>query len=66
MSNYPSNRYVPGTYKRECDRCGFDFLRSQLHKEEKTGFIVCSACLDIKHEHDYPRKPIVERPFKRD
>ncbi len=59
---YPLNRYVPGTYKRECDRCGFDFLRSQLVVERGTGFIVCKDCLDKPHPRDgsppVPRKPI--------
>ena len=43
---YPRNRYVPGTYKRTCDRCGFDFLRNELVKEPNTGLLVCRKDLD--------------------
>lgn len=50
MKQYPLNRYVPGTYKKECDRCGFDFLRSELQKESDTGSIVCKSCLDPHDE----------------
>lgn len=54
---YPTNRYVPNTYKRECDRCGFDFLRSELYVEEKTLFLVCKDCLDKPHPRDNPPPP---------
>lgn len=62
MATYPLNRYVPGTYKRECDRCGFDFLRNQLHVQPGTELLVCSDCLDKVHPRDSnpptPRKPL--------
>jgi hypothetical protein len=63
---YPENRYVPGTYKRECDRCGFDYLRSQMVEEEDTKLIVCKQCVDIKHPRSYPKRKYGERPFKKD
>ena len=49
MSNdkWPDRRYVPSTFKRECDRCGFDYLRNELRKEW-TGAIVCQKCEDPK------------------
>jgi hypothetical protein len=56
MSVYPKNRYVPGTYKRPCDRCAFDFLRSQLVKERRTGLIVCQECHDPYVERDMARR----------
>ena len=59
---YPLNRYVPGTYKRECDRCGSDFLRIELYREQGTNFLVCKDCLDKPHTRDDAppprRKPI--------
>lgn len=65
MQRYPLNRFVPGTYKRECDDCGFDFLRSQL-KKRWDGFIVCVKCWEPKPEHLRKRKLRPEKPFKRD
>lgn len=53
--SYPLNRYIKGTYKRMCDRCGFDFLRSEL-KKEYTGLVVCKKC--------YLEKPDQEKGFK--
>ena len=38
-------RYIPGTYWKECDECGFDFLRSELRKRWDEA-IVCSSCWD--------------------
>jgi hypothetical protein len=46
---YPTNRYVQGDYKRSCDVCGFDYLRSEL-KKRWDGAIVC-----VKDWH--PRPP---------
>jgi formylmethanofuran dehydrogenase subunit E len=44
---WPRNRFVAGTHKRECDRCGFDFLRSEMLREWN-GKIVCSDCFEEK------------------
>ena len=65
MRIYPENRYVAGTYKRECDVCGFDFLRSELRKRWD-GAIVCKEDYEDKHDRDKPPRVIHERPFKRD
>ena len=46
-TQYPTNRYVSGTYKKECDVCGRDFLRSEL-KKRWDGMIVCSRDHDPK------------------
>jgi hypothetical protein len=62
---YPRNRYVPGTYKRECAICGFDFLRSEMRKQWN-GLVVHSKCFDTKPKHLRKRRHIRERPFKRD
>lgn len=66
MGSYPTNRFVPHTYKMECQRCGFDFLRIELRKEERTGSIVCSECYDPPHPQDTAVRNITERPFRRD
>lgn len=47
MRIYPTNRFVPGTYKRECDECGFDFIRSEMRKRWD-GAIVCQWCYEEK------------------
>lgn len=62
---YPKNRYVSGTYKRECDICGFDFLRSEMTKDYK-GRIVCKYDLDSKHEREAPLPSHPIKPFRRD
>ena len=65
MGNYPLNRYVPGTYKRECDICGFDKLRNEMRKNWK-GLIVCPPCWDPKPEELIIKPHRSEKPFKRD
>jgi hypothetical protein len=47
MRVWPKNRFVHGTYKRECDVCSFDYLRSQLlvRWDKK---IVCPECFEVK------------------
>jgi hypothetical protein len=52
MHVYPLNRYVPGDQKDTCSRCGFDYLKSQLVEEERTGLMVCSHCYDPPHPQD--------------
>jgi hypothetical protein len=66
MGSYPTDRFVSGTYKRECDRCGHDFLRNQLRKEERTGSIVCEFCYDPPHPQDTAIRNITERPSRHD
>jgi NAD-dependent SIR2 family protein deacetylase len=52
MRVYPKNRYVPGAKKKECDRCGFDYLDTELIEEERTGLHVCKNCYDPPHPQD--------------
>ncbi len=52
MRVYPTNRYVPGAQKKECARCGFDYLTTELIEEEATGLMVCSKCYDPPHPQD--------------
>jgi hypothetical protein len=60
---YPLKRWVSGTYKRECDICGFDFLRIELRENYK-GLLVCDK--DWEPEpRDWNRRPLrPERPAK--
>lgn len=54
FSTYPHSRYVSGTYKRECDNCGFDYLRAELVKQHDK-FIVCAKCFDPRPRHEMRR-----------
>ena len=65
MKIYPLNRYVPHTYKRECDICGFDYLRNEMRKNWK-GQVVCEQDYEPKPEREQlkPKKPFP--PFRRD
>lgn len=65
MKVYPTNRYVPGTYKRSCDVCGFSYLRSEM-KKRWDNLIVCDEDFEPKPEHLRKRRPIRIKPFKRD
>ena len=46
MRQYPLNRWVAGTYKKECARCGWDYLRSELQRDPNTNSLVCFRCID--------------------
>lgn len=62
---YPLRRWESGTYKRECDVCGWDYLRYEL-RERYDGRIVCDK--DWEPEpRDWKRRAIKpERPVKID
>jgi len=66
MRQYPLNRYVPGTYKRECDRCGWDYLRTELVREYDTNLLVCPSCLFEPDPRLHKTNNITEQPFKGD
>jgi len=63
MRMWPTNRFVPGDCKRECPRCGFDLLESELVYEPRTKSYVCQECYDPYGSDDLPRQVITERPF---
>lgn len=46
--------YRPGNWLAVCDRCGFEFYASQLHREW-TGLMVCSKDLDHRHPQEFVR-----------
>ncbi len=62
---HKGNSFVSGTYWRECDRCGFDYLRKELVKEW-TGLIVCRECNDPLPREMKRIPNFKEKPFKRD
>lgn len=43
--------YIAGTWKAQCDRCGFNFRNTQL-RLEWTGLRVCSDCFEYRHPQD--------------
>lgn len=66
MRIYPTNRYVPGTYKRKCDVCGWDYLRSELRKRWD-GAIVCKYDYEEEDQyHKHPESKPREKYFKKD
>ena len=51
-----------GTYKAQCDRCGFEFKARQLRKEWN-GLRVCGDCFEHRHPQDFVRgKPDRQAP----
>jgi hypothetical protein len=62
---YPLNRFKPYDYKRECDICGWDYLRSELHKTWD-GKLVCKEDFEPKHPREYPQPNFKQRPFRRE
>ena len=55
MRYYPLNRWVAGAKKKECPRCGFDFVTTEMVFEERTGQLVCKSCYDPIHPQDLPK-----------
>jgi hypothetical protein len=75
VSRRPQN-YVEGDYPAQCDRCGFEWLASQMQDQPASapgnppsGLMVCPECYDPPHPNDNisldpPRVPRV-LPFVR-
>lgn len=55
-------RYVRGTWRASCQRCGFDFKASELRKEPGTDLRVCRDCRDPRH----PQERIKARADRQD
>ena len=65
MREQPLNRYVPGTYLKDCDECSFTFLRSEMTKRYDEA-IVCPRCMEDE-PRDQTRRPVKSvKPFRRD
>lgn len=58
MRIMPTNRFVPKDYLRECDVCGWDYLRSQLLRRWD-GALVCK---DDYEEKDRQLEKTYNRP----
>jgi len=43
--------YVAGTWKAQCQRCGFNHRNTEL-RLEWTGLRVCSECFEERHPQD--------------
>ena len=65
--------YKAGDYWMVCDRCGFDYRRSQM-RQEWTGLWVCEADWEPRHPQDFaqakpdtivpdPVRPVAENQF---
>ena len=63
MQIYPRFRYVSGTYKREDDISGFDYLRSELTRNYK-GSLVHPNNLDPKPRSEKPKRIKQERMLR--
>lgn len=44
--------YKPGQWKATCDRCGYEFLAKDLHKDWQ-GLRVCKHDLETRHPQDF-------------
>lgn len=60
-----SNVFKSGDYYRECDECGFDYLRSEMLKRYD-GAIVCAADFEEEHPRDLNLSTLKEAPFRGD
>jgi len=56
-----SKPYRPGTYLAECERCGWTYYRTELAKETRTGYVVCSSCYDPIHPNEELRNTKAEK-----
>ena len=53
MSRYRL-KWESGTYKRRCDKSGFNFKRNELVREPQTGLLVHPHFSDQIHPSDIP------------
>ena len=60
-----NNVFRSGDYWRECDECGFDYLRSEL-RTRYDGAIVCDKDWEEEHPKDQNWPRPTEAPFKGD
>jgi hypothetical protein len=60
---FGTKKWVSGDYWRECDICGFDYLRSQLKRNYKN-LLVCRNDWEPEPRDWKPMKIRRERPIK--
>ena len=60
-----NNVFKSGDFWRECDECGFDYLRSEMLKRYD-GAIVCRKDYEEEHPNDLNLPKIKEQPFRGD
>lgn len=46
--------YRPGDHKVTCDRCGFEFHKTEI-RLEWTGLAVCEECWEPRHPQEFVR-----------
>lgn len=61
-----NERYIPGDYFMECDRCGLPYRRSELKRDGwKPGLMVCGSCWDFKPTYPAPPPERISVPVAR-
>lgn len=61
-----NERYIPGDYYMECDRCGLSYRRSELRRDGwKLGLMVCEECWDFKPTYPAPPPDRIAVPIAR-
>lgn len=51
-----TSEFKPGSWWKECTRCGFDYRIEELKEDGVSGQLVCPDCYDPKHPLDKGRK----------
>ncbi len=66
MKKTVSERYIPGNYYMECDRCGLSYRRSDLRRDGwKEGLMVCDQCWDFRPTYPSPPPDQISVPVAR-
>ena len=61
-----NERYIPGDYYMECDRCGLSYRRSDLVRDGYVkGLMVCRSCWDFKPTYPSPPPDRISVPIPR-
>lgn len=53
---FGSQDFKPGSFWKECERCGFDTRVEDLKKDGVTKALVCKECYDAPNPLDKGRK----------
>lgn len=52
--SYSLSNLKKGTWRAQCDRCGFDYHADQM-KKEWNGLRVCKSCWEPRHPQEFVR-----------